>query len=160
MSRKRAITNHLSFLDVFTCGLGAVLLLLFAAIALNRHLNFNGDPVAAPMPAEGELAAPFVILLTSEEDFSRDAPPEWTFSKHSRHKLDLATHGRDYAFLGLAVKPALDERILFGPLPADEAGKLQVRVFRDGEAIWKDSPQSGSAFYRNDDGNLQLWPAL
>ena len=139
-----------SFLDLMTCSLGAVLLLFFILAAVKEHFEYHR--VTRPETETSDLEeSPFVIVAYSKAN-------EMLFSDPERQRWEVRPHdpnihmfsGTNYAILLAAKTPSIATRIELVSLNPQAEFRWQVM---DGSRLLPLVNDKAA-----DDGRMKLWP--
>ena len=99
----KSFSQSLAFLDLITCGLGAVLLMLLVLLVIVRDFSLRQDP--HPQPSPNDDAIPYVAVITFSpltQEQSAELPRQPLFSIAENLQLDAAIQiipGPDYVLV-------------------------------------------------------------
>ncbi len=154
--KKSADVFSMSFLDVLTCGLGAVLLLFFILMTLRKEFVVSAARTARGGTVSGAVdASPFLILATtpSETGIWDSEANAWDILGEPQAELRTES-GASYAVVYGEEAPSLETRIVLSALKPDTL--LHVQVFTRGK--WLYSAEGTAEKLGATNGKLLLWP--
>ncbi|MDG1511969.1 MAG: hypothetical protein P8R31_09755 [Mariniblastus sp.] len=142
----------LSFLDVMTCSLGAVLLLFFIVAVSKQDMQLRETADASD---RGQDQISLVIIAYSEDDqplFAGDKLP-WKIECLNCTLAVEGSSGYTHAVLYIRDQLPPDARVLLGPLTGE--GEFIVQVIKGTQRVLSLSQKNLS----NDDF-VQVWPPV